>query len=178
MYVDHQDRLWAGSFNNGVRIFNNESLTDPDSLNTLGSLSVSSVMQDHEDGMWISTLDQGVFYFPNLTVQNYTLPSSRRISALAFADREVFLGNYGGEVFSMTEKGSVKRIHQGIGAISCLFRDNDQRLWVSDGSGTHILHPDGRLQGPEGQPIYKVLIQVDDYIIGCSSMGFVKMLSN
>ncbi|HMJ67844.1 MAG TPA: two-component regulator propeller domain-containing protein [Cyclobacteriaceae bacterium] len=176
LYVDHQDRLWTGYFNNGVDVFSDESLKDPFSLVNLSNLSVSSVIQDYENGIWISTLDQGVYYYPNLTVLNYNAPSNTRVSTVAFADHELYLGNYGGEVFRMTDDGTIQLVNKGIAPAGYLFLDNDGKLWVSDAAGTHI-HQTGTYVGGRGNAsiTFKVLIQIDDYIIGCGSMGIVKL---
>jgi signal transduction histidine kinase len=176
LYVDNDDRLWAGYFNNGVHVFKDETLRDPFSLVNLSNLSVSSVLQDYEDGIWISTLDQGVFYFPNLTVLNYSAPSNTRVSAVAFADHDVYLGNYGGEVFRMTANGLIQMVNKGIAPVSNLFLDNDSKLWVSDGAGTHIHQTSVYIGGRGNQSItFKVLNQINDFVIGCGSMGIVKV---
>jgi signal transduction histidine kinase len=176
LYVDHQDRLWVGYFNNGVDVFNDESLKDPFSLVNLSSLSVSSVIQDYENGIWVSTLDQGIFYYPNLTVLNYNPPSDTRVSAVACAHQEVYLGNYGGEVYRMTDNGATQLVYKGIAPVGYLFLDNDRKLWVSDGAGTHI-HQTGAYVGGRGNQsiTFKVLLQINDFIIGCGSMGIVKL---
>ncbi|HZY82176.1 MAG TPA: two-component regulator propeller domain-containing protein [Cyclobacteriaceae bacterium] len=178
LYVDHEDRLWAGHFNNGVVVFNDESLKSSFSLANLSTLSVSSVLQDYEDGVWISTLDQGVFYFPNLTVLNYNSPSNMRVSAVAHTGNDVFLGNYGGEVFKMTD-GKIQLIEKGVAPVSCLFLDRKKQLWITDGAGTHILQSGSFIGGVGNKSIsFKALTQLDDYIIGCTSMGLVKILPN
>jgi len=177
LYVDHKDRLWVGRYNSGVMIFDDPSFTDPGSLSSLEDISVSSVMQDYEDGTWISTLDQGVFYFPNLDLEHYKLPDTKRVSAVLFCRDEVFLGNYGGDVYSVSEKGKVKLINPGLGPVSLLFEDNSHRLWISDGAGTHI-HQGGVTVGADvGKRgvVYKTLLQVGDTIIGSHSMGLDKL---
>ena len=174
LYVDHQDRLWAGSYNNGVNIFKDQSFKDPSTLANLSTISVSSVMEDYEDGMWISTLDQGVFYFPNLTLEHFSLPDIKRISSVVFGNKEVFLGNYGGQVYRVTDKGTVNLVNPGVAPVSLLFLDNNKNLWVSDGAGTQILQT-GATVGTDVDKrgiVYKTLIQVGDSIIGCTSMGF------
>jgi signal transduction histidine kinase/ligand-binding sensor domain-containing protein len=177
MYVDHQDRLWVGSYNSGVMIFDDPSFTNPASLSSLENISISSVMQDYEDGTWISTLDQGVFYFPNLELEHYKLPDTRRISAVLFCDDQVFLGNYGGDVYTVSDKGKVKLINPGVGPVSLLFEDNSHHLWISDGAGTHI-YQTGITVGADVDKrgiVYKTLIQVGDTIIGSHSMGLDKL---
>jgi signal transduction histidine kinase/ligand-binding sensor domain-containing protein len=174
LYVDHEDRLWAGCFNDGVRMFKDESVKEPFSLRSLSNLSVSSVIQDYEGGMWISTLDQGVFYFPNLKITNYPPPNSTRINAVASDGDEVFLGNYSGEVFRMTRKGDVKLITKVVPPINNLFLDSENKLWISEGTGTRI-HQSGRFVGTQGgnqSKTMKALVETGDFLIGCSSNGF------
>lgn len=179
LYVDQRDRLWAGYFNNGVQMFTDESLSDPFSLEALSELSVSSVMQDYEGGMWVSTLDQGVFYFPNLTILNYSPPNNTRVSAVAYGENEVFLGNYAGEVFSMTDKGTTRLVTNAVAPVSNLFVDSEHKLWISDGSGTHI-HQTGAYingRGPKARA-FKSLIEAKGYVIGCTTVGMLKMALN
>jgi len=177
LYVDHQDRLWAGHFNNGVVVFNDASLKNSFSLINLSELSVSSVIQDYEDGVWITTLDQGVFYFPNLTVLNYNSPDNMRVSAVAQANNEVFLGNYAGDVYRMAQDGKVQQIEKGVAPVSCLFLDENKQLWITDGAGTHIQQSGMYIGGVGNKSIsFKALTQVDDYVLGCTSMGLVKVL--
>ncbi len=176
LFVDNKDRLWAGYFNNGVKIFVDESFEDPMTLGTLADLSVSSVTQDYEGGMWISTLDQGVFHFPNLTILNYRAPSEARVSAVAYGHNEVFLGNYAGEVFSMNDKGTTHLVSTGVAPVVNLFVDSEKKLWISDGAGTHI-HQTGHYingRGPDAR-VFKSLVQVGDIVVGCASVGVLKM---
>jgi signal transduction histidine kinase/ligand-binding sensor domain-containing protein len=177
LYVDHEDRLWTGYFNNGVNIFNDETLQHPISLKTLTKLSVTSVIQDYENGFWISTLDQGVFYFPNLTIQNYYPPNDIRVSAIGYAGNEVYLGNYGGEVFRMNQKGVMQKINQGVAPISSLFIDSERKLWISDGYATMIHGKGHYVKGLNSSTAtsFKDLAQRRDTIFGCNSLGIFKL---
>lgn len=180
LYVDKKDRLWAGYFNNGVQMFEDESLKDPLEIGTLAGLSVSSITQDYEGGMWFSTLDQGVFYFPNLTILNYGPPNNIRVSSVAFSKTEVYLGNNAGEVFSMAEDGTTKIVSRGAAPVSNLFVDNENKLWISDAAGTHI-HQTGRYVSGRGTraKVFKRLMHLDgDTLIACSSIGIVKLAVN
>lgn len=179
MYVDRRDRLWAGYFNDGVQVFEDDTMTKSFPLGGLAKLSVTSIMQDSEDGMWLSTLDQGVFYFPNLTVQNYSPPNATHISSVAYANNEVFLGNYDGEVFNVTSDGSIDKIFTGVAPIANLFLDKSDRLWISDRSGTRVHNTSTVVDNPEGSSTsYNGLIQFGDDLLGCNSVGIFKISSN
>lgn len=179
LYVDSNDRLWAGYFNNGVQMFTDESLKNPFSLSGLDGLSVSSVIEDYESGMWVSTLDQGVFYFPNLTILNYSAPNATRVSAIAYDNDMIYLGNYAGEVFCMNNKGQTKSISQGVAPVSNLFVDSEKKLWISDGSGTHI-HGTGKYINGTGSKAraFKTLIQSNEFVYGCTTVGLLKCALN
>lgn len=176
LHVDQEDRLWVGYFNNGVEIFVDETLKRPISPGVLAGLSVSSVTQDYEGGMWISTLDQGVFYFPNLTILNYRAPNNTRLSAVAYGSHSVYIGNYAGEVFDINEKGETRLVGKGVAPITNLFVDRENKLWISDGSGTYI-HQTGVYINGRGSKarVFKAMVQIDDQVIGCSTVGILKM---
>lgn len=180
LYVDHDDRLWIGSFTDGVRMFTSESMKDPFSLKSLSSLSVSSVMQDNEGGIWISTLDQGVHYFPNLKITNYPPPNDTRVNAVTSNGTEIFLGNYSGEVFRMNGNGEVQLLTKGVPPINKLFLDSKGNLWISDGTGTRI-NPDGAYVGARGGNNSKTLksfAEANNYIIACSSNYIYRITLN
>lgn len=179
LYVDSNDRLWVGYFNNGLQIFTDESLDKPSTVSGLDGLSVSSVIEDYEGGMWVSTLDQGVFYFPNLTIINYQAPNNTRISAISYDNSRIFLGNYAGEVFCMDNKGQTKFISRGVSPVSNLFVDSENKLWISDGAGTHI-HETGKFINGTGSKAraFKTLIQDGDFVYGCATVGVLKCSLN
>lgn len=175
LYVDHEDRLWAGYFNNGVQIFDDTSFQDPRTLSTLEELSVSSVLEDNEGGIWTSTLDQGVFYFPNLAVQNFEPPNNTRVSAIASTGTHLLLGSYDGEVFRMEPSGKFTKVHEGVAPISNLFTRGDS-TWVSDASGTYILPG---LKRVEGRNIlssgFRGLTTVGRFVYGYNSTGVFRI---
>ncbi len=179
LYVDQHDRLWAGYFNAGVQAFEDESLERSFTLEGLSDFSVTSVMQDYEDGLWISTLDQGVFYYPNLTVENYRLPNGTHISSVAYAKDQVFLGNYDGEVFRVSDKGKVNLVGTYIAPIRSLFLDKSRNLWISDTQQT-LIHGTGKyVTGAEGSTtVFRTLMQFGDYVVGANSVGVYKISSN
>jgi ligand-binding sensor domain-containing protein/two-component sensor histidine kinase len=179
LYVDRQDRLWVGCFNDGVEVFEDTTMKKSFRLESLADLSVSSILQDREDGMWLSTLDQGVFYFPNLTVQNYQFPNKTRISAVVQVADQVYIGNYDGEVFSLKEDGTTKVIHHGAPPINNLFVDRQGSLWISDASGTYILQ--NRVRKGEvgkGGAVFKGVMDFGNYIMAYNSMGIFKLSLN
>lgn len=179
LYVDKQDRLWAGHFNHGVEVFSDESLADPFTLKTVAGLSVSGIMQDYEGGMWLSTLDQGVYYFPNLTIQNYDPPNNTRVSAITYSDDEIYIGNYSGEIYKINRNGIPALKAKVIAPVGALFIDSESKLWVVDGSGTHILET-GKYVGGAGNlsKTFKSFSQAEGYLLGCSSMGVYKIALN
>lgn len=176
LYVDHEERLWVGCFNDGVQVFPDETMKNSFRLESLQDLSVSSILQDREDGMWLSTLDQGVFYFPNLTVQNYQLPNKTKVSAVATSGDNVFIGNYDGEVFRMTADGTTRVVHHGAPPISNLFVDRRGSLWISDASGTYI-QKDVKKKATVGNPgaVFKGMMDFGDHVLAYSSMGIYKI---
>lgn len=177
LYVDRAERLWIGYFNNGVQIFNNESLQDPQTLPNLNQLSVSSILQDNESGFWISTLDQGVFYFPNLSVQNFEPPNQTRISAVVGNGNELLLGSYDGVVFKMDPSGKFTQMHHGVAPISNLFVHGPS-TWVSDASGTYILPGSKRIEGRNNMSsAFRGLTSVGDYVYGFNSTGVFRLSS-
>lgn len=175
--VDREDHLWVGFFAKGVKMFRDESMTDPFTPLPLSNVSVSGIMQDYEGGIWISTLDQGVFYYPNLTIVNFRPPNNVRISAVAYGGGQLFIGNYSGDVFSMSNTGDVRHLGSGVAPVSNLFVDSENKLWVSHGQGTDIYKSKGnvlKLYDP-GLRSFKVLTQEEDVMIAGTSMGIFKM---
>lgn len=176
LYVDHEDRLWAGYFSDGVEVFADESLTNPFTVETLANLSVSNVLHDREEGIWVTTLDQGAFYFPNLTVSNYKHPTSSKISAVSYADETLFLGNYDGEVFSLDARANTRIVHKGVPPVSHLFIDQGGELWISDAAGT-LIYPTKQRIGEQGGPsiAFKGLVDAGDHVLGYNSMGIFRL---
>jgi ligand-binding sensor domain-containing protein/two-component sensor histidine kinase len=59
-YVDADNDLWVGTFQNGGYLFRNADVSKPP-IRFLNNLSVSSIKMDREGSIWVATLEKGIF---------------------------------------------------------------------------------------------------------------------
>jgi ligand-binding sensor domain-containing protein len=82
--MDNFGRLWVGTINGGVFVFDDYTKnTKP--TNYLNGNSISSIYFDHEDGIWVTSTNNGVFYYPTLNINKFTIDTelaSNRINAM------------------------------------------------------------------------------------------------
>lgn len=74
---DEGHNIWMGFMQGGVKMFSSGNFND-EKKEFLKSHSISSVLIDREKGCWVSTIEKGVYYFPMISIRNYTNSSSIR----------------------------------------------------------------------------------------------------
>lgn len=82
--MDKSGRLWVGTINGGVFMFDNYA-KNVTPHNYLKGNSISSIYFDHEDGIWVTSTNNGVFYYPTLNINKYIIETelaSNRINAI------------------------------------------------------------------------------------------------
>jgi ligand-binding sensor domain-containing protein len=61
LYVDHHGRLWAGTYGNGLNVFDSETETfrryrhEPGNPFSLSSDTINVIVEDHQEVIWVGT---------------------------------------------------------------------------------------------------------------------------
>ncbi|NOU46128.1 MAG: histidine kinase [Bacteroidales bacterium] len=102
--IDNQGRLWVGTINGGVFMFDDLTLKSKP-VNYLKGNSISNIYFDHEDGIWISSTNNGVFYYPTLNITKFNMDSklnaNRIIDIESDSEGHIWLGLEHGYLLSV-----------------------------------------------------------------------------
>jgi signal transduction histidine kinase/ligand-binding sensor domain-containing protein/CheY-like chemotaxis protein/AraC-like DNA-binding protein len=142
--VDHSGKIWIGSENGGITIYNpkNENCTFlrniPDNLNSISNNSIFSIIQDQSGKFWIGTADGLNLYNPDKGKFTHFNVDNGLLSNLilgVLSDRE-------GNIWASTSKGA-----------SCI---NPKTLFIknfdcSDGWVNNELSEGAYFKSPEGE---------------------------
>lgn len=109
LFEDSRNCLWTGTFNEGVRKYeNHESFPKGRHDTFLQGLTVTSVFEDREGGFWFSTLQDGVFYMPCPSILNVYFgekPDVIGVSSICNGpDSSVFIGTTRGAIYKYSLK--------------------------------------------------------------------------
>jgi signal transduction histidine kinase/ligand-binding sensor domain-containing protein len=128
---DQRGNLWVGFFNGGTIRFDHADFEKPWPLSTLGSNSVTKVMEDNEGGIWVSTLENGVYFIPNMNIQHFSLNSESKVDVAIASGNQVISGEYDGTLTRIDAKSkkiiSKKKFDRSI--LTILKTKN--KLWVA-----------------------------------------------
>ena len=151
---DSEGNLWFGSFQSGVMVYNTgkrkfEVFPSPG----LKTKTIRCFFEDKNNTVWMGTDGDGMYSyhlktkaFKRYTAPAYNLPSDNQIRAIAQdAQGGLWVGSFGAGLCVLdTAFRSVAAFHRETGfysnAISCIFKDSRQRMWVGTGEGL-ILFP-------------------------------------
>ena len=151
---DSEGNLWFGSFEGKIMIYNSQKREfETFQANGLKAKPIRCFFEDNNHTVWIGTDDEGMYSyhlktktFRQYTAPIYNLPSDNQIRAIAQdAQGRLWVGSFGAGLCVMdTVFCNVAAFHRETGfysnAISCIFKDSRQRMWVGTGEGL-ILFP-------------------------------------
>ena len=148
LLCDRNGNLWVGTSNDGLYRLSNGKLDHFDRADGLSGKDVRRLFEDREGTIWAVT-GQGIDSFHDLPVITYGtregLAEDTPYSVAAAAGGDVWVGTlnklnlYHNEQFEPVNPGPP------MGDIGALYRDSQDRLWVS--SGQHLyLYRDGKFR--------------------------------
>jgi len=157
LFQDSQNRIWAGSFNKGVSVYDDlcnkfEEATNLLNTNSLNARAVTSIIEDSDGKIWIGIDGGGIsIYHPktkkiqsinSAVASEYSGLTSDAVTRL-FQDKKenIWVGTWEEGIFYL-EKGSNNFINYtrentngdlASNRIECFAEDSEGRLWI----GTH-----------------------------------------
>lgn len=100
----NEDVFWVSYFKGGVKLFS----PDGKKLNHfLPSETVTKLFQDFKGNYWVSTLYNGVFLLKNTNVRYFDSSRGRRISSIASAKNDLYVGYVNGDVYALSNNDSL-----------------------------------------------------------------------
>jgi signal transduction histidine kinase/ligand-binding sensor domain-containing protein/CheY-like chemotaxis protein/AraC-like DNA-binding protein len=153
MFIDHDDKIWVGTFLRGLNCFDGKKFTryQHDSSNTksLPGKSVWEILEDSQQRLWIGMLDGGVNLFDRetKTFTRYQHPDQRALIAadvptiVEDSDGNIWFGTSNGIDVLMKATGRIVHFEADKGnpatlrnnVIVGILEDSNGRMWI----GTH-----------------------------------------
>jgi len=156
--MDHQKKLWIGTFFGGLDCFDGKNFTryknDPANPKSLSGSSVWGIMEDSQKRLWIGTLDGGLSIFDRETkvfhrFNEHDDPISYApyISALTEdTDGNIWVGSSDG--LYRLKKSAQKFVHYYAeknnrstlidNSVLCIYQDSKHRVWVGTLGGLSL----------------------------------------
>ncbi|MDR1632535.1 MAG: response regulator [Dysgonamonadaceae bacterium] len=146
---DSEGNLWFGTFAGGVMIYNTKTKQfAPFNPAGFEAGSHRCLFEDRNKTVWIAADGKGMFsyHLTTKTLKKYispthNIPSDNQIRAIAEdAQGRLWIGSFGAGLSVVdTAFRSVAMFYIGTGfysnAVSCIFKDSRQRMWVGTGEG-------------------------------------------
>ena len=160
-YVDRQDNIWIGSFDNGFAVINTQHSffnLDHEIDDTFKDVFSTRIIEDEHQNLWVGTRYRGLwFYGKNHTVKRYNVSNSPIFKAdnlveELFIDSQNRLWIAGSEqlaagTYDHNGQISVLRTipHRGIGSAT-ITEDRAGNIWFGLASGLFVMR-NGNLSG-------------------------------
>ena len=147
---DSEGNLWFGTFLNGITIYDHKTRQlKPFSKDIFDKTGIRCFFEDNRKNVWIGTNGPTGMYSYNLItkqIKNYTaethhLPGDNQIRAVAQdAKGRLWVGSFGNGLAVLDSAfNPVSAFHKETGfysnAISFIFKDSRQRMWIGTGEG-------------------------------------------
>ena len=157
LYVDKQDRLWIGTENGGLNLFNKKNETfyhyksDIFNPNSLNNESIHAIYQDNSGNLWIGTFAGGlnvskknsdaILYYNNIPGVAKSLSHNSVTSFLEDHQSRIWIGTDGGGL-NLFNVGSEKFIHYNSkntnlnsDAVLSILEDSFNQIWLGTWAG-------------------------------------------
>jgi signal transduction histidine kinase/ligand-binding sensor domain-containing protein len=139
LYIDRQNRLWIGTYGNGLRIKVGEKYYSLRYREGLFSDIVSAVAEDYKGNYWF-TCNNGIFRIRETDIENFLKGNQSTVTSI----------NYG------TGEG-LENIEFNGGCQPSWMRDNDGNLWFPSFSGPVVVDVNALKE-----PVSKPSVQIDN----------------
>jgi ligand-binding sensor domain-containing protein/two-component sensor histidine kinase len=130
------DRLWVGTVNDGVFMFDDLSFNSKPHNYLVGN-SISHIFVDHEGGVWLTSLNNGVFYYPSTSILKFDkengLPTNRILDLDVDKKGNIWLGLDRGFVASintLSELNTYKTNKTSESIITCIRWDEYRKSLI------------------------------------------------
>ena len=173
LYVDSKDRLWIGTNDNGVAVYENGEFTVYGQVEGLNSYSIRAMVEDTEGNIIIATT-QGIAY---VDVENQFHPinepqiNNEYVCELRMGPNGVIYGeNFDGSIFTI-ENTKVTAFYSskdiGLGHINCIYPDPNNPGYVYLGTDeSDVIY--GNIENAfKNSKVISVLPQVNINAINC-----------
>ncbi|MDR1682266.1 MAG: response regulator [Candidatus Symbiothrix sp.] len=151
---DSDGNLWFGTYEGGIIIYDSRKKQFSDFRSADFNIkTIRCFFEDQYKTIWIGSDNEGMFsyHLPSKMLKKYTakihnLPSDNNIRAIAKdAQGRLWVGSFGvGLCILDSMFNSIAEFHREAGfysnAVSCIFKDSRQRMWVGTSEGL-ILFP-------------------------------------
>lgn len=144
--IDKDNKLWIGCINGGVQRIEDNYFKKTFIVEELEGKSVTKVLQDDERGYWITTLEKGIFYFPNFSINKFSLPASSKISSVNSVAGKIITTDYSGKIIAYDTHGYNILWEKDFGfPITTAYISKLNQIWVSTNGETYILNDQGEI---------------------------------
>ncbi|GAB3931073.1 sensor histidine kinase [Larkinella terrae] len=170
LYEDRKGRLWVGSEDGGLSLFNREAdnftnyQRTADNLNSLSHNQVMTIVEDRRGFLWVGTFGGGLNRF-DPTTRTFTHFTHDPAKPGSLNDDFIhdLLVDTQGRVWAATDGGGLDEFDAttqtfrhfinnpadktslSFNSLRAVFEDSQQRIWVAtEGGGLNLLNPDQR----------------------------------
>jgi len=169
LFVDRDQALWIGTFDDGVYRFHGDSVDHFRSEDGLSGNTVDGFFEDREGNLWVLTT-KGVDIFRANRVASFSvregLAADLVDSVLASRDGTIWIGNHEALDVLRGERVSSIREREGLPGhrVTSLFEDHAGRIWVGV-DDLLTIYQQGRfhrVDRPDGSPLGIVRTMTED----------------
>lgn len=157
-YQDSQDRLWFGTFGNGMFYWDGQGFQQPaDLLQTMESEYIAAFLEDDKGNFWIATQKAGIARQDTTGLvrwfnkDNSALPTNW-LADMKTSDRQTFyvatgwglyvLNTISGQIAPLTDNQGKEFLAKQL--IRSLHADDDGMLWIGTENGLYAYQPTSR----------------------------------
>ncbi|MDR1763459.1 MAG: response regulator [Dysgonamonadaceae bacterium] len=148
-FKDSEGNLWFGAFMRGITLYNSKTGRFSAFMPAVfGNLTIRCFYEDEKKNLWIGTDDAGLYAYnlnsgklSNYTAESHRLPTDNLVRAVAKDARgRLWVGSFGmGLVVLDADYRRITAFHKDSGfysnAVSSIFLDSKQQIWVGTGEG-------------------------------------------
>ncbi|MCI5084113.1 MAG: hypothetical protein MRY78_20605, partial [Saprospiraceae bacterium] len=153
LYLDRKKRIWAGTQDNGLALFNtaDSSFTYLSESDGLAKNDVRTIIEDNWRNIWIGTSGGGVSKYAGQLFEHYDesngLPEDYIYSVAADSAGQLWVSSYD-EGFTILTDTAMVPVNAENGfldvKVKAMFRDRENRMWIgTEGSGLALKDSSG-----------------------------------
>ena len=151
LFEDSQGRIWVGTYNGGVSMYDGTNFTNYNESNGLVNNTVNCIYEDHQGDMWFGT-DGGLSYLTNNRFVNYRSYGGYALSVydiIQDQDGVFWFGTSNLGIIFLDGNNSNSYYDNSCSScneINVFFVDDNQNIWVGSRGDLKIVDPSGNFK--------------------------------